>query len=145
MLFPSLPASVAVQVFKVLKPVEMVVVVPRVGEAVPVGDELPLFESFVGERERVREMLFFSCEREERVRTRKPRVGELVPSFLDPLEDEDLDIIEVVRGRELSAVPGGDDDPDNDTLEEDGFCLVGDRSSGVAPIAGLFSSNTALS
>ena len=122
----------------------MVVVVPSVGEAVPVGDELPLLESFVGDLESVREMLFFSCEREERVRTRRPRVGELVPSFLDPLEDEDLDIIEAVRDRELSAVLGGDEEPDNETLE-DGFCPVGDRSSGVAPIAGLFSSNTALS
>lgn len=145
MLFPSLPASVAVDVFNVLKPVLMVVVVPSVGEAVPVGDELPLFESFVGERESVREMSFFNCEREERVRTRRPRVGELVPSFFDPLDDEDLDIIEAVRGRELSAVLGGDEEPDADTFEDDGFCPVGESSSGVVAIAGLFSSNTALS
>ena len=99
-----------------------------VGEMVPVTELFPEFESFVGERESVREIVLVIFDNEERVRRRRPRVGEDLPSFLDPFEEE-LDFIDAVRDRELSAVLGGEVDPVIEFLEDAGFCGVGERSS----------------
>lgn len=121
---------------RVLKPFVAVFVVPNVREAESVGELL--LEVLVGELESVREMVDCSFEREERVRKRSPRVGDGFSSLLAPFDEEELDAMDAVRGREFSAVLGGEMDSATDVLEDAAFCAAGDRSSSdVDAMAGV--------